>query len=293
MSDSDVAAVVEHELALPDQQLDYARAKIAFDGIVDATQDAAAIDAELDRLTEGTKQLIGKAVDEDAVMAALRRFIYESGPWNEHRPFGYDHDDPNGQEMRNAMLGRYLKDRRGNCIAMPILLLILGNRLGLDLTLAAAPLHVFVRWRRQDGQVVNLEATSGAHPARDEWYRERMPMREEAVRNGVYLRTLSKRESIAAMADTVADHLISSGRFGQAIAVANSILRRDPRNCHALAKRGAGYSGLIETELKSKYPSPHLIPAILVSRYMEWAAMNAMSFAAAEQLGWEEVSLRL
>lgn len=54
---------------------------------------------------------------------------------------------------------------------MPILFLILGDRLGLDMALASAPLHMFVRWRDSSGRTLSLETTSGAHPARDAWFR--------------------------------------------------------------------------------------------------------------------------
>jgi len=65
------------------------------------------------------------------------------------------------------LLQRYLTTRRGNCITMPILFLALGQRLGLTMTLAEAPLHVFVKYTDDDGAVWNLEATSGGGVTRD------------------------------------------------------------------------------------------------------------------------------
>ncbi len=56
---------------------------------------------------------------------------------------------------------------------MPILFLVLEEEwIGLNVTLATAPLHIFVKWRdAESGQSWNLEVTSGAGFTRDDWYR--------------------------------------------------------------------------------------------------------------------------
>ena len=43
------------------------------------------------------------------------------------------------------------------------------------------------------GRIFNLETTSGAHVTRDEWYRSNLPMTDAALRNGLYMRPLSRR----------------------------------------------------------------------------------------------------
>lgn len=65
---------------------------------------------------------------------------------------------------------------------MPMVFLILADWLGLDVTLATAPGHVFLRYRTESGRVINIEATSGGHPARDQRFRERMPMTDLALK---------------------------------------------------------------------------------------------------------------
>ena len=81
--------------------------------------------------------------------------------------------------MRNKLISTYLATRRGNCVSMPILMLIIGERMGLDLALSTAPLHIFIR-HREGGREVNLEATSGGHPARTECRGARMGARSLA-----------------------------------------------------------------------------------------------------------------
>lgn len=280
------AAVLEKLLASRESELDYAQAKLTIDGLIDSTFDPARTAAELDGLASTALRMTGETSDIGR-LASLRRLIYKAGPWNDHRPFTYDHRDPLGQSRRSRLLPVYLASRLGNCVSMPILFLILGERIGLDMTLAAAPLHIFVRWRDGSGRTFNLEATSGAHPARNAWFRKNMPMSDLAVANGLYMRSLSRREGVALMANTLLEHLIDEGRYGEAIEVAEIILRNSPRDIHALVKKATACGHIVRTEFEAVYPRPFLIPMPQRLRYLRLEALNRGLFAAAEALGWE------
>ncbi|HEV2078272.1 MAG TPA: transglutaminase family protein, partial [Allosphingosinicella sp.] len=205
---SGAVEVVRRVLSLPDDRLDYSEAKIAFDCAIDPSIDANAVRAELEAMEAKARELAGPSPDDDANLGALRKLIYESGPWNGHRPFNYDHHDPVGADGCNSVLASCLKTRLGNCVSMPVLFLILGERLGLHLSLALAPGHMLVRYQDQSGHILNLETTSGAFPARLEWLRQEMPMTDLALKNGVYMRSLPKREAVAQMATTIGEHLV-------------------------------------------------------------------------------------
>jgi regulator of sirC expression with transglutaminase-like and TPR domain len=180
-----IAAAVEAILSAPDADLDYAEAKLALDLLVDPWLNTDAARAELDRLTDAALRLAGPGAHPGQKLAALRGLIYEPGPWNEERPFAYDQSDPDGTFIPNKMLANYLARRVGNCVSMPVLFLILAERIGLDMALAAAPFHIFVRHCMPDGRIINLETTSGAHPARDEWYHQLAPMSDRALASGI------------------------------------------------------------------------------------------------------------
>lgn len=283
------ADAVRAMLALPDSQLDYARAKLAFDRIVDPSINVEAILAEIARLADRATALAGPHATDLAKLAALRRVIYESGAWNGNRPFSYDLTDPLGQNVRNKLLSTYLATRRGNCVSMPILMLLVGERMGLNLALSTAPLHVFVRYADPAGREMNIEATSGGHPARTIWYRQQMPMSDRAIASGLYIRTLTRREGIALMATTVVEFLMSERRFQGAIDVGAVIIETNPRDAMTMVQVGTAYANLLNAEFVERYPVPALIPPPLRGRYATLAGRNQQLFQAADALGWQPV----
>jgi hypothetical protein len=97
----------------------------------------------------------------DSKVRASRRYLYEPSAANDHEAFHYDLTDALGHDTRNKLLSNYLATKKGNCVTMPLLFVILGQRLGIDLTLATAPKYLLVRFNSQEyGQRINLEATS-------------------------------------------------------------------------------------------------------------------------------------
>lgn len=281
------AAAVREVLSVPDGRLDYARAKLAFDRIIDPSLNVEATLAEVERLASSATAIAGPNATPERKLSALRQVIYQSGAWNGDRPFSYDLADPLGQNVRNKLLSTYLATRRGNCVSMPVLMLLVGERMGLNLSLSTAPLHVFVRYTDPAGRVMNLEATSGGHPARTSWYRRNLPMTDRSIESGLYMRTLSRREAVAHMASTIVDFLMVERRFQEAVEVAEVILRHYPRDGYTLVKLGSAYGELMRVEFIERFPIPAMIPHALRQRYMIFAGQNLRAFQAAEALGWE------
>jgi regulator of sirC expression with transglutaminase-like and TPR domain len=269
---------------------DYLQAKLAIDAIINPQIDSAATSHAVDRITTAARELAGSNADDARKLASIRTAIYHPGAWNDNRPFAYDMRDPLGRNIQNKLLATYVRTRLGNCVSMPILFLVIADRLGLNVSLATAPEHVFVRYTAQDGRAVNLETTSGGHPARDVWYREHMPMTDAAIANGIYMRTLSRRESIAVMAHTVGEFLMEAGRYAEVIDVAEAINQHSPRDVGSILLGAAAYGRMFADEFENRYPSLESIPPSLHARYRELATMNASLYAHAEELGWRPVT---
>jgi len=180
----------------------------------------------------------------------------------------------------------YLETRRGQCVSMPVLFLILGERLGLDLALAQAPCHIFVRHRLEDGRVGNIETTSGGHPARAEWFGRNFALSERALESGLYMRSLSRREGVALMAVTVLEWLRAGRRHEELIEACEIVLRHHPRDAVTMVIQGSACGALLE-ELRERYSAPFLIPAHLRMRQARLAERNFSLIAAARAMGWE------
>lgn len=286
------AEAIRGLLQTPEGQIDFAEAKLTVDRLVDPHTDTAAVLAELDGMVATMRKMLATLPAAEAgtsisKLKVLRSFLYRAGHWNGGKPFRYDPDDPFGQDSRHRLLSSYLDTRDGNCVSMPILFVILAERLGLDATLSTAPLHILVKYTdSQSGQTYNLEATSSAGFTRDAWYRKHMPMSDAAIANGVYLKTLSHREALAVIATPLIDHLIDAGRYDEAIAVSDQILSAYPAHAYALVKKGTAYHRLLQRDIASRYPRESDIPATERAYADKLYRANQQAFAQAEAMGW-------
>jgi regulator of sirC expression with transglutaminase-like and TPR domain len=284
---ADVRDELRAILAQDPATVDLARAKLELDRLVDPGVDVEAELARIDAMAAAVRAMLplGSEADAWAKVEALRRFIYEPGPWNEGQAFAYDMADPLGQEPANRRLADYLADRQGNCVTMPILFVVLGQRLGLDVTLAQAPLHLLVKLTDDEGQVWNLEATSGALPARDAYYRERLPITDRAVEAGLYLRPLGQEEAVAVMAEVVLGDLIEHSRYMDAMAAADLMAEHAPLDAYAVLKKGHAAALMIQGELE-RYGGPDAVPEDAIPLLNYLGRVNADAFAQAEAMGW-------
>ena len=92
----------------------------------------------IDRLVDAARQMAGPNPIDSYKLAAIRRAIYVAGPWNYNRAFSYDLSDPFGKVPANRLLSTYIRTRKGNCVSMPILFMIVADRMGLNVHLATA-----------------------------------------------------------------------------------------------------------------------------------------------------------
>ena len=121
-------------------------------------------------------------------------------------PFGYDFNDVFGHNAKeNLFVSKLLKTRKGNCHSLPYLYKILCEELGTTANLALAPNHVYIKHRSVKDGMYNTELTSGIFPI-DAWIMASGFVHIDAIRNGVYMKALNNRESIALVLIDLADN---------------------------------------------------------------------------------------
>ncbi len=268
-------------------------AKLTFDKLYDPATDIDSRLKEIDSIAQAIRTHGGAvgAVAEASSRHAAQVRRYEAGPWNRNRPFQYDLSDPFGRKPANRLLSTYLVTHRGNCVSMPILFVALAQRLGLHATLSTAPGHMFVKYTDDvTGKTFNLETTSGAYPARDVWIRKIMPMTDQAIANGLYMKdVLSGKEALAVMAGIVLEHRIRREKSTrEAWDVAEVLRPYYPNNLAIVLAPTDAALGLIREEYLSKYPKRSDIPPALTQRlaFLEGTVSRTLDHAHA--LGWRE-----
>lgn len=280
---SDVKAIFAQDMAT----IDLARAKLELDRLVTPSVDVEAELAQIDAMASALAAMIPAGADSWGKAEVLRRYLYEAGPWNDNRPFAYDMTDPYGKIPGNKLLADYLDDRQGNCVTMPILMIVLGQRIGLDITAASAPIHVLVKFRDDEGKLWNLEATSGGFPARDQHYRDLLPISDHAMETGIYLQPLTKAETVAVMAEVVMEDQIAKGRYMDGMAVADIALDHYPLFVQAMVRRGSAAFLILKQDFEAKYPSLDAVPESERPRLDYLMRVNQTMFDKAEGLGWQ------
>lgn len=271
----------------PDSQIDLARAEVTIERMIDPNVDQATTLKELDSWADRVRARIPLGASNLQKLVALNTTLYQPGPWNNGRPFAYDFDDPLGKNIQNKLLSTYLSTRKGNCVSMPMLYVILGQKLGLDMTLATAPLHVLVKYRQDDGTWINIETTSGG-TLRDQGYIEQFHIQPRALLTGIYLRPLSRKESVGVMIDTLEEFYAHHRAPEFQLGLTALELGNNPKDVTSLLERGSAYYHLLQVRYMSRYPRPEDIPAKEQADYQMLGYNNRMLFAKAEGLGWRQ-----
>ncbi len=276
-------------LQQPESQLDLARIKLTIDKMIDPTINIDTNLKQIDDIVAQIRAMAGQRPSSNDNLLALKKYLYEKGPWNGYEVYHYDFDDPPGTKIKNKLLPNYLASKKGNCISMPFLFIVLGQRLGIDVTASTAPEHILVKYTEPEtGITYNLEATSGANPTRDAWYRQQMPMTDEAIANGIYLQKLTKKETAAVMATVLAENFSEKQAPEKMLAIADAVLPFYPKNVALILGKGSAYARLIDKHFAAKYPTPRDIPVNERPFFQHLSEQNELWFSKAEALGWRQ-----
>ncbi len=115
----------------------------------------------------------------------------------QYKPFEYDFNDVFGHnDLPNLFVSKLLSTRKGNCNSMPYLYKILAEELGVDASLALAPNHIYIKHRMKSIGWFNTELTSGIFPE-DSWLMASGYIHLDAIKNGVFMKALNNKESLA------------------------------------------------------------------------------------------------
>lgn len=280
--------IIKALLDSPEGQVDFARVKVTFDRMVDPKADVQSTLREIDGWAAKVKSRFPPKATNRMKLDILLSTLYQPGPWNQYRPFSYDlASDPFGEKLSNKLIANYLSRRKGQCVSMPIFLAILGQKLGLPVTLTTAPNHLIVKYGDEEsGQWINVEATTG-QIAPDSFYEESLRIPPLAIKNEIYLRPLSQREAAALMATIVLSGNDEKRTPMPNFKIADAILEVDPKNVIAMVMKANAYYTLIDLRYGNHYKREIDIPTEIRKDYLFLSQQNQWWGQQAEALGWK------
>lgn len=275
-----------------EQEIDLLEAKVCIDQVANPTTDFQRLISLVEVMVSELADMVPPDASQMDRMLAVQAYLYQPGPWNGERIFRYNFEDPYGIDSDTRQLGFYLEERLGNCVTMPILFAGLCQRIGAQVFLSEAPLHLLCRFMDPaTGKTWNIETTNGGHPARTEWLKEQFEISDRAMDSGVYLRTLSNRESIGVLLGTLIEHHIEEGQFELGILASDLALEMHPIQAYAFLKKGHAFGGLLSALIDSlQLEGVDSVSQSMSNRLQHYQDQNTRAFQAAESLGWHESS---
>jgi formylglycine-generating enzyme required for sulfatase activity/regulator of sirC expression with transglutaminase-like and TPR domain len=156
-------------LSLDESQIDLAETFLLISRHRDPALDLVPLRQELDRLTQSVRDKLKGSPSPEKLIEVLRKTIHQEG--------GYRYTervDAQGIPLNSAELFLHgmLDSKRGYCMNLSLLYLIIGDRLNLPLFGVPLPNHFFVRYVSGNTRI-NIEATEQGVTYPDKFYRQR------------------------------------------------------------------------------------------------------------------------
>ena len=258
-------------LTQPESQMDLAIIKLTIDKMLDPSIDQAAILKQLDSMALEIKASFPLGASNLAKFKVLRDYLYQPPLLSGRQPFVYDLEDD--RNPRAKLLSVYLRTHKGNCVSMPLLFVILGQKLGIPVTLTKAPSHLYVKFQGDNGEWHGVETTSGGGWADDAWQQTQFPsLTVAAIRSGIYLQPLTRTETASVIVEPLLD--IYEGQKSMEaedarVKLALLLIDRYPKSIVAIVHAYFGYLGLRQRIFVDKYPHPSYIPPNLEARFRQ------------------------
>lgn len=179
-------------------------------------------------------------------------YMTDSLPINNYQPCTYDFEDFMGKKDWTKMfLTKLMETKSGNCHSLPYYYKILCEEIGADAHLTLAPNHIYIKHIDENGQWANVELTNGGFP-RDQWIIKQMAISVEAIKNEIYMKPLTQKESIAlTMFDLASAYEFQFGLDNFYLTVIDSALTYFPK-CIPLLMCKVNYYGSIGIKEQQK-----------------------------------------
>lgn len=211
-SSESVDFLLKNTVTAPLQEIDLGETALAISRRWNAEMGIAKFRNDLTRLVDSVRAKIGKGASPQATVEAMRQAIHQEGQ------YGYtDQVDAQGfpLDTEELFLHGLLGSKRGYCMSLSLLYLIVADRLNLPLYGVALPNHFFVRY--DDGKTrINIESTESGATYPDDFYYQRFAIRSESPPL-FFMKNLDKRQTLGAYYSNVGTVYFRHSRRDDAI----------------------------------------------------------------------------
>lgn len=172
-----------------------------------------------------------------------------------HEPYTYDFDDPLGRKDWSKMfVSKLLETKKGNCHSLPYLYKILADELNIPCNLAFAPNHTYIKLFSEKTGWYNTELTNGTFPI-DAWIMASGYVTIDAIRNSLYMDTLSNKQAVAnCLLDLALGYQHKYGKDNPDFVVkcCNTVLQYHPSNANAMLTKAEAQKHYIHSLMKEQ-----------------------------------------
>jgi len=190
---------IEQIISLPEDSIDLGIACLVLAKDAYPNLNVGFFDYAIDFMAKRIQLLNKDLTDPEARIGLLNTYFFRPGWWNDSITFTYDLDDLEATRKENQFLNGYIASKKGSCATMSMLYLVLADRLGWPIKAVRSGKHVYCRYIQEGFKENNIEATCGGGYLADDDYVKQVGIPKKAIKNGVYLRTLTKKEYIATL----------------------------------------------------------------------------------------------
>lgn len=234
---------LEQVLSLPDDKIDLGEMTLLISQDRDATLNLDSLRGEFDRLTDSVRGKLKPTSTPEAIVNALRTAIHKEG--------GYRYTervDAQGIPLNPAELFVHgmLTSKRGYCMNLSLLYLIIGDRLNLPVYGVALPNHFFVRYESGNKRI-NIEATEQGMSQPDDFYRQRFGVSADSPQT-FFMRNLGKKQTLGAYFSNVGMAYYKSQQAEKAVFYLNLATAINTQSIEAHNNLANIYSELKQTD---------------------------------------------
>lgn len=172
-----------------------------------------------------------------------------------HTSYTYDFEDPLGQSNWSKMfVSKLLEKGKGNCHSLPYLYKILADQFNIPCNLAFVPNHIYIKSFSEKSGWYNTELTSVTFPI-DAWIIASGYVTIDAIRNGLYMDTLSNKQAVPnCLVDLAQGYQHKYGKENPEFVIkcCNTTLQYHPTNVNALLTKAEAQKYYIHSLMKAK-----------------------------------------